>query len=166
MRAEILLIVIGIVLISGCIQTGEISPKEIIKYQCADGSIVDNIDLCRRVNERAEINTEKKWYIITTFMGNSGKTTETFKIKGDEWRFTWLCNTHQKYVQLGKPDVGSMDITVYPEGSSYGLLSSVSMINCIDGQDTSYVYNNPRNYYLNVFVTNVGNWSVTIEDYY
>ena len=42
----IAVLIVSIVLISGCTQTGQVTSQPIIKYQCADGSIVDNIDLC------------------------------------------------------------------------------------------------------------------------
>lgn len=108
----------------------------------------------------------KSWHNVKTFSGISTKTTDTFTIPGDKWRYTWDC-TEQTNVggyQIGS-GFGVMGIFAYPAGNTVSFVSSVNGGKCGISQ-TSYVYVGNGDYYFSVLSANIQLWDIKVEAYY
>lgn len=106
------------------------------------------------------------WHAVRTFSGISSETTDTFKISGNEWRYTWDC-TEQTSVggyQIGS-GFGVMGIFAYPAGNTVSYVSSVTGGKCGISQ-TSYVYVGNEDYYFSILAGNIQLWDITVEAYY
>jgi FlaG/FlaF family flagellin (archaellin) len=102
--------------------------------------------------------TPKSWHTVTTITTANTENTPPFTIQGTEWRATWSC-------QAALPV--NTTPTVFAESTDGtgggGIVAEPST--CPSG-DTTYFYNNPGSYYLQVDIYDPATMTVTIEDYY
>lgn len=95
------------------------------------------------------------WHQVRTWTGQGIKNTESFEIRGREWRINWKATNNS---QFG----GIMQIMVY---DSSGGLASLAANHEGAGGDTSYVRGRPGQYYLEINSFGV-DWQVAVEDQY
>lgn len=95
--------------------------------------------------------TAKSWQRVGTWSGTGTKTTESFAIRGNEWRIHW---------QTEGDAVSVFQIFVYDQG---GNLVSLAANSQGPGKDVSYVRGRAGNHYLTVNAFGV-NWAVIAEE--
>ena len=97
------------------------------------------------------------WHHITSFSGSGDKTTSKFHIPSAEWRITFSCKGEEgvaeKYVYISIWAFWNGDLTEL--ASLHG-----------SGSDTSYCYEGPDDFHLEIGVANLESWSVTVEALY
>lgn len=93
------------------------------------------------------------WQPIATWSGNGMKTTEPFQVLGTPWRASWKAEMD---------DFGFFQVYAYPVGGSI-LEASVIATTMSLGEDTSYIYSGPGDYYLVISAAGC-RWTITIED--
>lgn len=102
--------------------------------------------------------TSKKlseWQPIATWSGSGLKTTEPFTITGSPWRVSWKAKSTGEMLTLFQG-------CVRPIGG--GVLDMVYFANSMsEGEDTSYVYLGPGEYYIEISAIGCS-WAVTVED--
>ncbi len=133
--------------------------KEVCKNNSSEVICQDNGML---VSERCELEKTMEWITVKEFSGVNNKVTDTFNINGGKWRFTWECKEDTRF----GTGYGGMNIFATPTESDYILIGESVFMGKCEGPDTTYVYEGPGEYYLDIDVANVLQWSVLIEDYY
>ena len=99
----------------------------------------------------------KKWHSVTSFSGSSDKTTQSFTIKGDEWRVEYTVKSSSEY--------GAITIKVYPRGETTMFIADWD---CWEApcSGTEYIYKGNGEYYFKVGAANLDSWKLEVEDYY
>jgi len=103
------------------------------------------------VEEVAMTVSEGDWQVVKSWVGQGRKTTESFHIKGDEWRITWEIKGH-------------IDIEIWRKGEDY---KTDEIVYDGEGSDTSYVHGGPGQYFLKVWGYDEwgsARWKVTVEE--
>ncbi|MEX1068473.1 MAG: hypothetical protein WED08_01560 [Patescibacteria group bacterium] len=94
------------------------------------------------------------WHKVKSWSGTSDKKTETFEIKGEQWRITWTNKDTSGF------NANILYIYVYEPGSDF----PAETISAQGSGDTSYVYEKGT-FYLDISVANA-KWTATVEDYH
>jgi len=109
------------------------------------------------IGKAIENATPKSWHVVTTITTDTSKNTPPFAIQGNEWRATWNCQSESTVNTT--PSVYAKSTTGY-SGDKIADPSS-----CPSG-DTTYLYDGPGNFYLEIGIYSSATMTVTIEDYY
>jgi hypothetical protein len=96
----------------------------------------------------------REWTEVVRWQGSGDKTTERFRIEGDEWRISYA----GRFGQLGA--VGILGVTVYDEDGRYVASATLEQ----DGSDVTHVQEGPGTYYIEFDVVNMG-WGAIVEDF-
>lgn len=107
--------------------------------------------------EQTSGNTEEKsatWHEVKSWSGTSSKKTETFEIKGSQWRIKWTNEDTSGY------GFNLLTILVYKPGEE-----SVMEVITAGGNDVSNIYDLKGTLYLDIDAIST-RWSITVEDYY
>jgi hypothetical protein len=111
---------------------------------------------CDKQIDEGNVCIEPSWHTVITFTGSSSKKTQSFSIKGDQWRIKWNCQLN------GEFETGNFIAWAEPTSGDYGEL--IANTSC-PASEITYSYEGKRNYYLDIISTFV-NWSLTVEDLY
>lgn len=105
-----------------------------------------------------EVVSQKTWYKVTSFSGGSDKTTQSFTIKGDEWRVKYE-------VKSSNPEYAAFGVFVYPRGETAIFIADWDcwQMPCSDIQ---YIYEGNGDYYFEIITANLDSWKLEVEDYY
>ena len=96
------------------------------------------------------------WHRVERWSGNGTKQTETFSVRGNEWRVSWE-TTREAF-----PGAGILQVYVY---SAEGDLVSLAANRLGVGSDVSYVHGQPGRFYLDIISGNI-DWEIVVEDLY
>jgi len=149
-KIAIALLLVGIILVSGCTADKE--------YQQPENTGITTTTT-RTTTTRTTTTTAKvvkSWQYITTFESSNSKKTDTFEIKGEKWRFVWSCDKAN--------DMDGMNIAVYEEGND-AYKEFLFMQKCPEDEETTYIYEGQGTYYFDVVIANVNSWKITVESF-
>ncbi len=120
-----------------------------------DCEICKTCEVCEdNLEYEQEPISQKDWHYTTSFNGVSDKTTDTFEIKGNKFKLTYIVNPANDY--------SFFSIFVYEEGNDM----FVDFFTLDAGTETTIVYEGSGTYYLDIGVANLDSWSMKVEDYY
>jgi len=94
-----------------------------------------------------------EWNVIATFTGSTDKTTELFHIPSGTWRINWTYTGGELAV---------FGFFVYPEGETTLYVESLATMGSSQS-DTTYIYDGPGNFYIQLSAANIEEWTLTIE---
>ena len=97
--------------------------------------------------------TKGEWNTITTFTGSTYKTTELFNIPSGTWRINWTYTDGE---------LAALSFFVYPEGETVMFVGSLYTTGPSQS-DTTYIYEGPDNFYIELTAANLDQWTLTIE---
>jgi len=95
------------------------------------------------------------WKKVISFSGSSSKTTDTFKITTEKFRYTWSCEGLQPY--------DLMAITL-SEVNSRGFDSFTGLQACPESSETTYVHEGKGEYYFDIQSANISKWTILVEE--
>ena len=96
------------------------------------------------------------WTQVAMLSSSTSKKTDTFKISGEKWRFTWSCKAENEY------DI--VNITVYQPTSDVPV-EFLLMQKCPPTEETTYVYKGTGEYYFDVMSGNIGSWTIKVDEF-
>jgi regulator of replication initiation timing len=96
------------------------------------------------------------WTQVIVLSSSTSKKTDTFKISGEKWRFTWSCKAENEY------DI--VNITVYKPTSDVPI-EFLLMQKCPPTEETTYVYKGTGEYYFDVMSGNISGWTIKVEEF-
>lgn len=99
--------------------------------------------------------SKKTWHTVYTITTGTSKNTSPFTIKGNQWRVVWDCKSSE-----GTPP------TVYARPSNGYGSDKIATPNSCPSNDTTYLYDGPGTFYLEISIWSSTTITVTIEDYY
>ena len=118
-------------------------------YVCPDLTEVKNKDDC--------IDTDSEgWYEVKTFTGSSPKTTESFKINSNKWRYTLTCTG------IGEYSMYNLEIKKLSDGQP-SQVDFKMMAKCESKGEPSYVYEGKGEYFFDIDPVNMGSWTIKVE---
>jgi len=95
-----------------------------------------------------------EWHKVISFQGDTGKTTETFKILSNEWRIQWSYKVE---------DYGGFTVWLKkPNDKNYEELL-VADSSATDKSDTTYIYEGDSVFYFEITAINEG-WTIEVEE--
>ena len=96
------------------------------------------------------------WTQVVVLSSSTSKKTDTFKISGEKWRFTWSCKAENEY--------DGVNITVYKLNSDVPL-EFLLMQKCPPTEETTYVYKGTGEYYFDIMGANISGWTIKVEEF-
>lgn len=114
----------------------------------------DSIVLETKARLIAETDS-KNWKQVVLLTISTSKKTDTFKISGEKWRFTW------SYVPQNEYD--GVNITLYRTSSDVPV-EFLLMQKYPSSPEVTYIYKGTGEYYFDVMGVNISKWTITVEE--
>jgi len=110
---------------------------------------------CRARTERPAREPRAVWHRIGAWSGRGNAQLETFVIERWDWRVQWQTRNENP------PGQGRLVVTAHSADSGRVIAEPIDVTGV--GQDTEYLSEQPRRYYLVVDSANL-DWSLTVEE--
>jgi len=118
-------------------------------YICPDYTEVNHKEDC--------IDADKDgWYEVKSFSGVGQKTTSSFNIKSNVWRYTLNCVGYEDY------DLYNLEIMELVNGKPSSV-DYIMMSKCEENSEPSYVYSGSGDFFLDFDPVNMKSWEIIIE---
>jgi hypothetical protein len=98
--------------------------------------------------------TDATWRVVKSWSGNGTKETESFTVRGKEWRVSWRTQNEASR--------GAGIFQIYVKNGA-GKLVSLAANKQKEGEDVSYVHSAPGEYYLTINSASF-DWKVAVEE--
>jgi len=95
---------------------------------------------------------------IKTITGSGNQTTDYFNVPTNEWRIDWSYVPDPSF-----PVMAGFAVFAYPKGESTIYTTNIVKFGDSNTSGVTYVHQGQNDYYLNITVTSVKSYTITVE---